>query len=85
MKKKVAIPSEFGSRNVWCRDYGRCLDMAIESGAGGFSCHGCHLEHDYSEVPKDQVELAEDAKSCMALVIWIFQRVKIQEALSRVI
>ncbi len=83
MKKKVAIPSEFGSRNVWCRDYSRCLNMAIESGAGGFSCQGCQYEHDHTGVPQDQFELAEDCRGCMALLASIFQRITVQEAISR--
>ncbi len=85
MKKKVAIPSKFGARNVWCRDYSQCLDRAIESGAAGFSCHGCHLEHDHSGVPKDTTDLKEDAAVCMALVISVFKRINAQEALGRVI
>ncbi|GAB6147016.1 hypothetical protein [Desulfocicer niacini] len=84
MRTKVVTHSKFGVRNVWCQDYGRCLDQAIESGAGGFACRGCHLEYDHAGMPKDTGELKEDAANCMALLISVFMRVKIQDAKNRV-
>jgi len=71
-------------RNVWCPHYSRCLDRAIESGADGFTCHGCQWEQDHSGIPKGTAEIYEDARGCTALLISVFQRVKIQEALNRV-
>ena len=85
MTKKAPKSSRYGERNIWCPRYTRCLDMAIKSGAAGFSCRGCSLEHDFSGVPKDAVDLKEDAAVCMALVVSVLKRIKAQEALTRVL
>jgi len=35
-------------RNIWCPDYGKCLDLAIQNDQSGFECSGCSLEFDLS-------------------------------------
>ncbi len=84
MTKNVATHSRYGARNVWCPRYSQCLDKCLVNDEPGFTCQGCQYEHDLSGGPKDAGELAEDARGCMALLISIFRRVKIQDALNRV-
>jgi hypothetical protein len=52
-------------RNVFCRDYRKCLDKAIKAGLNDFDCKGCPLEHDETRV--------DDLWPCLLLLAAIFK------------
>ncbi|WP_041273156.1 hypothetical protein [Desulforapulum autotrophicum] len=80
---KTRGTSKKGTRNVWCPNYSNCLDDCLSAGKGGFSCHGCEYQDDYSGAPQDQAELAEDCRGCMALLLAAYQDLKPSQARSR--
>lgn len=73
-------------RNVWCSCYSKCLDAATATGGDGvsFTCTGCEREFDRSGMPRDQAEVKEDCRGCMALLMVIYQRERTRKATHRV-
>ena len=51
-------------RNVFCRNYGECLDYAISKKWPGFSCRSCES---YERETLDGEALNDDYARCMAL------------------
>ena len=51
-------------RNVFCRNYGECLNYAIAKKWPGFSCHSCES---YEREMLDGDALNDDYARCMAL------------------
>ncbi len=51
-------------RNVFCRNYGECLDLTIRKGWPGFSCQGCE---GYEREMLEGDALSDDYARCVAL------------------
>ncbi|MCL5405586.1 MAG: hypothetical protein M1398_02490 [Deltaproteobacteria bacterium] len=51
-------------RNVFCRNYGKCLDYAILRKWPGFSCQNCGC---YEQEKLEGQALTDDYARCMAL------------------
>jgi len=51
-------------RNVFCRNYGDCLDQAIKKKWPGFSCDDCIA---YEREMLDGDQLSDDYARCLAL------------------
>jgi hypothetical protein len=51
-------------RNVFCRNYGDCLDLAIRRRWPGFSCQSCQS---YEQEMLEGEELNDDYARCVAL------------------
>ncbi len=51
-------------RNVFCRNYGDCLDFAIHRKWPGFSCQSCDC---YEQEKLEGDNLSDDYARCMAL------------------
>ncbi len=51
-------------RNVFCRNYGECLNLAIHKRWPGFSCQNCES---YEQERLDGEALNDDYARCMAL------------------
>lgn len=72
-------------RNVWCSCYSKCLDAALINGGEGkpFTCAGCEREFDTSGMPRDSVEAKEFSRSCMALLMAVYQGERTRKACYR--
>ena len=62
-KPYVSKPGDV-SRNVFCVQYGRCLDVAIERGWTGFTCRDCRA---FAEDTQDAASWAEERLRCVCL------------------
>ena len=72
-------------RNVWCSCYSKCLDAATATGGmESVSPVPDVKEFDRSGMPRDQAEVKEDCRGCMALLMVIYQRERTRKATHRV-
>lgn len=51
-------------RNVWCQNYDRCLDLAVEQQWEGFTCSHCDA---FQAITMTSEWLAQEADRCRAL------------------
>lgn len=63
-------------RNVFCRNYGSCLDHTIEQKWEGFSCEACR---GYERERLDREQLDEDHSRCLTLIYFVlFKNLRLQ-------
>lgn len=63
-------------RNVFCKRYSACLDVAIEKNWAGFSCEECKA---YERERMDREQWDEDHHRCITLIYFvIFSKLKLQ-------
>jgi len=59
-------------RNIWCREYGACLDRAAQKNEQGFSCSDCPMVEDDGGRPYHPSDIHMDAFCCARLVAVMF-------------
>ena len=61
LSKPNPLESVAGKRNLWCVEYGACLDIAIRENWSGFSCERCNHREEYVLPPLAQLQIEADA------------------------